>query len=170
MTIRSFRGITPKLAKGVWIADSADVIGDVELGEDVSIWFGTVLRGDVMPIRIGARSNIQDLSMSHGTDGMWGVEIGEEVTVGHRAVVHGCTIADRVLIGMGAVILDGCKINEGAVIAAGSVLSPGTTVPARTMWAGVPAKQRREITDIDWGIILGTAEHYRELAREFAAG
>lgn len=167
MTIRTFRGMTPKLARGVWVAPSAEVIGDVELGEDVSIWFGTVLRGDVMPIRIGARSNIQDLSMAHGTGGVWGVEIGEEVTVGHRAIVHGCTIADRVLVGMGSVILDGCKIGEGAVIAAGAVLSPGTVVPPRTMWAGVPAKERRPITDVDWGIIRGTAAHYVELAHEY---
>lgn len=167
MTIRPFRGIHPKLGKDVWIADSAEVIGDVELGDGVTIWFGTVLRGDVMPIRIGARSNIQDLSMAHGTGGMFGVTIGEEVTVGHRAIVHGCTIADRVLVGMGSVILDGCELGEGAIVAAGAVLAPGTKVPPRTMVAGVPAKPIREIHDGDWNIIQGTAWHYMQLAREY---
>lgn len=168
MSIHSYAGKSPLIpASLVFVAPSAEIIGAVEIGEGSSIWFHTVLRGDVMPIRVGKCTNIQDLSILHGTTGKYGVEIGDEVTIGHQAVIHGARIASRVLIGMAAVILDGSEIEEGAIVAAGAVVPPGTRVPARTLVAGVPARPIREVTSEEWDGIIRSAQRYRELAHQY---
>ena len=143
--IRSYRDRSPKIDRAAWIAPGAVIVGDVELGRDVSIWYGVVLRGDVHEIRIGARTNIQDGSILHVSAGRFGVYLGEEVTVGHRAVVHGCRVGDGALIGIGAVVLDGATIGAGALVAAGSVVTPGADVPAGMLAVGVPARAVRPI-------------------------
>lgn len=128
-----------------WIAPGVIIVGDVEIGAQSSIWFGTVVRGDVHSIRIGARSNVQDNCTVHVTNGVWPVEIGDDVSIGHGVVVHGCTIGDGSLIGIGSRILDGARVGEGALVAAGSVVREGFEVPPRTLAAGVPAKVKRDL-------------------------
>jgi len=163
--VRPFRGIQPKLAEGVYIADTARVIGDVEIGADASVWFGSVLRGDVGAIRIGARSNIQDLSMLHMSLGLSNTVIGEEVTVGHNVVIHGAIIGDGALIGMGAILLDNCEIGAEALVAAGSVVTSGLKVPPRMLVVGQPAKVVRPLRESEWqqGRLLAT--RYVEVAK-----
>ncbi len=163
--IRTWGEHSPTVHDGVFVADDAQVMGQVTLGRDASVWYGCVLRGDVMPLVIGDRTNIQDLSLAHGTSGKFGVQVGAEVTVGHRAILHGCTVGDRCLIGMGAILLDGCVIEPGCIIAAGAVVSPGTVVPERTMVAGIPAKPRRDVTDAEYQSILDSAQRYIDLAK-----
>ena len=165
--IREYRGKFPQLHHSVFVAPSATVIGNVEIGAGASVWYGAVVRGDVMPIRIGARTNIQDLSVLHGTTGEYGVEVGEDVTVGHRAILHGCTVGDGCLIGMGAIVLDGCVIGEGSLIAAGALLPPGTEVPPGSMVAGLPGKVVRELSDEEREQIRKGAGHYTELAEAY---
>lgn len=123
------------------------VVGDVEIGEDCSVWYGVVIRGDVHHVRIGPRTNVQDLSVLHVTAGRYATEIGSEVTIGHRAVVHGCRVGDAALIGIGAIVLDGAKVGEGALVGAGAVVTPGTVIPARSLALGTPAKPVRELGD-----------------------
>lgn len=168
--VRSFRGITPKIADGVFIADTARVIGDVEIGADASIWFGSVLRGDVGAIRVGARSNIQDLSMLHMSLGISNTIIGDDVTVGHRVVIHGARIGDGALIGMGAILLDNCEIGAEALIAAGAVVTAGAKIPPRTLVLGQPGKVVRELKESEWqqGRLLAT--RYVDVARAHRAG
>ncbi len=139
--IKSLLGKTPLLGKGCWLAETATVIGDVQMGEECSIWFNAVLRGDVNSIRLGNKVNIQDNAMVHCTYKKTGTVLGNEVSVGHNAIVHGCTIEDRVLVGMGAIVMDLAHIGEGAIIAAGAVVKENEIVPPYTLWAGVPAKQ-----------------------------
>jgi gamma-carbonic anhydrase len=165
VTVRPFKGILPKLAEGVYIADTARVIGDVEIGVDASIWFGSVLRGDVGAIRIGARTNIQDLSMLHMSYGISNTVIGEEVTVGHNVIIHGAIIGDGALIGMGSILLDNCEIGAEALIAAGSVVTAGTKVPPRTLVLGQPAKVVRELRENEWTQGRMLAARYVEVAR-----
>jgi carbonic anhydrase/acetyltransferase-like protein (isoleucine patch superfamily) len=165
VTVRPFKGIVPKLAEGVYIADSARVIGDVEIGVDASIWFGSVLRGDVGAIRVGARTNIQDLSMLHMSYGISNTVIGEEVTVGHNVIIHGAIIGDGALIGMGSILLDNCEIGAEALIAAGSVVTAGTKVPPRTLVLGQPAKVVRELGESEWTQGRMLAARYVEVAR-----
>ncbi|HET7545181.1 MAG TPA: gamma carbonic anhydrase family protein [Polyangiaceae bacterium] len=162
---RAFKGIWPKVAEGVYVADTARVIGDVELGEDVSIWYGSVLRGDVGSIRVGARSNIQDLSMLHMSSGISNTVIGEEVTVGHNVVIHGALIGDGALIGMGAILLDNCEIGAEATIAAGALVTAGTKIPPRTLVVGTPGKVVRELRDDEWPQGRLLAARYVEVAK-----
>jgi carbonic anhydrase/acetyltransferase-like protein (isoleucine patch superfamily) len=164
-SVRRYKGLLPKLGAGVFIADTARVIGDVELGSDVSIWFGSVLRGDVGSIRVGARSNIQDLSMLHLSQGISSTVIGEEVTVGHNVVIHGALIGDGALIGMGAILLDNCEIGAEAVIAAGSVITSGSKIPPRTLVMGTPGRVVRELRDDEWPQGRELAARYVEVAR-----
>ncbi|HWZ88683.1 MAG TPA: gamma carbonic anhydrase family protein [Polyangiaceae bacterium] len=163
--VRPFRGIQPKLAEGVYIADTARVIGDVEIGADASVWFGSVLRGDVGAIRIGARSNIQDLSMLHMSLGLSNTVIGEEVTVGHNVVIHGAVIGDGALIGMGAILLDNCEIGAESLIAAGAVVTAGAKIPPRTLVVGQPGKVVRELKESEWQQGRLLAARYVEVAR-----
>lgn len=145
--IRTFRNIGPNIGPNCFIADSADVIGNVTIGEHSSVWFQTVIRGDVDKITIGHHTNIQDLTMVHVTGGMACTNIGNYVTIGHSAVIHGCTIGDRCLIGMNATILDYAVIGEDSIVAAGAVVSPGMIVPPRSMVMGVPGKIKKTLSD-----------------------
>lgn len=138
--------LVPRLGANVFVAENATVVGDVELADGASVWYGAVIRGDVAPIRIGARTNIQDLVCIHATGGVSETEIGEDVTVGHSAVLHGATIRARALIGMGAIVLDGAVIGEEALVAAGAVVPPGMVVSPRTLVRGAPAKVVRELS------------------------
>ncbi len=143
--IRSVRGYTPKMGKGCFLADNAAIIGDVTMGDDCSIWFGTVLRGDVNTITIGNGTNIQDGSVLHTLYQKSTIEIGNNVSVGHNVTIHGAKVHDMALIGMGSVILDNAEIGEGAIIAAGSVVLGGTKVGAHELWAGSPAKFKKMV-------------------------
>ncbi len=138
--IRSVRGFTPKIGKDCFLADNAVVIGDVEMGDECSIWFSTVLRGDVNSIRIGNRVNIQDGSVLHTLYQKSTIEIGDDVSIGHNVTVHGAKIHDYALIGMGAVVMDDAVVGEGAIVAAGSVVLSRTQIGPNEMWAGAPAK------------------------------
>jgi len=153
----------------VFVAPTATVVGDVVLGEGSSVWYGAVLRGDVGSIRIGQRTNIQDLCVLHLTGGGPPIVLGDEVTVGHRAILHGVTVEDRCLIGMGSILLDGCVIGEETLVAAGSIVLEGTRVPPRSFLAGVPAKVKGPIPDAVHARLRESAEGYVRLAREHAA-
>ena len=152
--IRSYHGKQPLVPDNSYIDLSAQVIGDVELGEHSSVWMNAVLRGDVNSIRVGSNSNVQDCAVLHGQRYLYSVTVGDWVTIGHNATVHGCVVEDAVLIGMGVVVLNNARIGEGSIIAAGAVVPEGTVVPARTLWAGVPAKMRRDLGDKDRELIL----------------
>lgn len=153
----------------MFVAPTATVVGDVVLGEGSSVWYGAVLRGDVGSIRIGQRTNIQDLCVLHLTGGGPPIVLGDEVTVGHRAILHGVTVEDRCLIGMGSILLDGCVIGEETLVAAGSIVLEGTRVPPRSFLAGVPAKVKGPIPDAVHARLRESAEGYVRLAREHAA-
>lgn len=144
-------------------------MGDVEIGADSSIWYGCVLRGDVEAIRVGVRSNVQDGSVLHVTNGRFACLVGDEVTIGHRAVVHGCTVGDGALIGIGAIVLDGATVGEGALIAAGSVVTPGTVIPPNTIAMGTPAREVRQLSDTERAEQRERTLHYVETARLHAA-
>lgn len=158
--IRSFKGRTPLVAGGSYVDESAQVIGDVEIGAESSVWMNVVIRGDVNRIRIGKRTNIQDLTMIHVMRDTHPTIIGDEVTVGHSAVVHGTTIEDRVLVGMAAVLLNGVHIESDCVIAAGTLLTEGTRIPARSLVMGRPGKVKRQLTDEEVAEIRWYADNY----------
>ncbi len=158
--IRSYQGRLPRIPASCYVDPSAQVIGDVTLGERSSVWMNAVLRGDVNSIRVGANSNVQDCAVLHGQRNLYPVVVGDWVTIGHNATVHGCVVEDAVLIGIGAVVLNGCRIGEGSIIAAGAVVPEETVVPPRTLWAGVPAKLRRELGDKARAMILEFAQNY----------
>ncbi|SOC39331.1 gamma carbonic anhydrase family protein [Salinicoccus kekensis] len=146
--ILDYKGIEPQIDESAFVAPNATVIGDVVIGEYASVWFGSVLRGDIAPIRIGRHSNIQDLSVLHESPDM-PLTIGDHVTVGHKVTLHSCTIADNALIGMDSTILDGAEIGEGAFIGAGSLVTPGTRIPPGKLAFGRPAKVVRDLTEAD---------------------
>jgi carbonic anhydrase/acetyltransferase-like protein (isoleucine patch superfamily) len=158
--IRSYQGRLPQIPASCYVDLSAQAIGDVTLGENSSVWMNAVLRGDVNSIRVGANSNVQDCAVLHGQRNLYSVIVGDWVTIGHNATVHGCVVGDAVLIGMGVTILNDCHIGEGCIIAAGAVLPEHTVVPPKTLWAGVPAKLRRELSDGDRALILEYAQNY----------
>lgn len=147
MIVREFEGKRPRIGERVFIADNAAVIGDVEIGNDCSIWFGTTVRGDVNLIRIGSRTNIQDNCTLHVTHQRWPTIVAEEVTIGHGAIVHGCTVHRGALIGMGSRVLDGAVVGESALVGAGALVPEGMKVPPRTLVVGVPARVKRPLTD-----------------------
>lgn len=140
MLIRSVRGYTPQYGKNCFFAENATLIGEIFMGNDCSVWYHAVVRGDVNFIRIGNRVNIQDGVVIHGTFEKAGTTIGDNVSIGHNAVVHGCTIHDSVLVGMGSIVMDDCQVGANSIIAAGAVLPKGTHVPEGSVYAGVPAK------------------------------
>lgn len=144
--MRKYGKLEPRLHESVWIAPGAVVVGDVEIGADSSVFYGAVLRGDVERIRIGQRTNVQDVATIHVSAGRYAAQIGDEITIGHRAVVHGCTVRDGALIGIGAIVLDGAIIGEEALVAAGAVVTPGTEVAARMLVAGMPARPIRALS------------------------
>jgi carbonic anhydrase/acetyltransferase-like protein (isoleucine patch superfamily) len=145
MISRAYDSHSPRIGDRVFVAENATLIGDVTLGDDCSIWYGAVLRGDVHSIRIGARTNIQDNCVLHVTNRTHPIEIGAEVTIGHGVIAHGCTIGRAALIGMGSRVLDGATIGELALIGAGALVGEGTEIPPRTLAVGVPAKVKREL-------------------------
>lgn len=158
--LRPYRGQLPRVHPSAFIDDSAQVIGDVEIGEDSSVWMCVVIRGDVNRIRIGRRSNIQDGTIIHVMKDTHPTVIGDDVTVGHAAVVHGCTIEDRCLIGMGAILLNGVIVGTGSIIAAGTLLPEGMQVPPRSLVMGAPGKVRRTLSDADLDDIQMYADRY----------
>jgi len=159
-------GRRPRLADTCWIAPGCHVVGDVEIGPEASVWYGTVVRGDVERIRIGARSNVQDNSTLHVTRDLHPVHIGEEVTVGHRAVVHGCRVWDGALIGIGAIVLDGAEIGEEAWVGAGATVTPGTVIESGMLAIGTPARCVRRLEADEIRTQRARTLSYVELARE----
>ena len=147
--VREYGGKKPRLGERVYLAENASLIGDVVLGDDVSVWYGAVLRGDCHFIRVGARSNIQDNCILHVTEGEYPTVLEEEVTLGHGAIVHGAVVRRGALIGIGASVLDGAEVGESAFIAAGALVAPRTLVPPRTLWMGQPARQKATLSDAD---------------------
>jgi len=166
--ILEYSGRVPRIPSSAFVADSADIIGDVELGENSSVWFASVLRGDIEPIRVGANSNIQDGSIVHTMLGS-PTTVGNWVTVGHRAVLHGCAVEDHCLIGMGAVLLNNVKVGEGSIIAAGALVVEDTVIPPHSLYMGFPARFKRQLTESDRPFIDMHASHYLEYKEVYLA-
>ena len=173
MTIRDFSGISPRVSPSAYVDDAALVVGNVTLGDDVSIWPMTVLRGDVNLITIGAGTNVQDGSVLHVTHehpdipGGFALRIGEKVTIGHRVILHGCTVGDLCLIGMGATVMDGAVLEPKVLLGAGSLVPPGKTLTTGYLWLGTPARKVRALTqnELDW--LTYSATHYIELKNKY---
>ena len=165
--LRSHRDVFPRVDASAFVDASAQVIGDVVLGPESSVWMNVVIRGDVNHVRVGSRSNIQDLTLVHVMRDTDPTVIGDEVTVGHSAVIHGCTIEDRCLIGMGAILLNGCHIGAGSIVAAGTLVLEGCVVPPGSMVMGLPGKVRRALTPEEDASILGYAENYVRYRLDF---
>jgi carbonic anhydrase/acetyltransferase-like protein (isoleucine patch superfamily) len=168
--VRTIDGHTPRLGAGVFLAETCAVIGDVVIGDESSIWYSTVIRGDVMAIRIGARTSIQDGAVVHVTGGKFGTSIGSDCTVGHGAIVHACTVEDGCLIGMGSTILDGARVGRGSLVGAGALVTPGTDIPPNSLVLGAPGRVVRPISPKEREQIEQGAAHYVELARRYLAG
>src|SRR5215469_13282118 len=166
----SLGGVTPQVAPDAFIAPSAAVIGDVEIGSETGIWFHCLVRGDLNVIRIGARTNIQDGTIIHVDTGIGAAHIGDDVTVGHNAVIHACTLNNRAFVGISATVLDGAVIEEGGVLGAGGLLTPGKVIGRNELWVGAPAKLMRVMTDEERKRFDRNAVVYRELAVRFRAG
>jgi len=164
-----FGSLRPRIDPAAWIAPGATVVGDVEIGPDTSVFFGCVLRGDVHSIRIGARTNIQDNSVLHVTKDRFPTWLGDEVTVGHRAVVHGCRVGDGALIGIGAIVLDGAEVGEDALVGAGALVPPGAKVPAGTLVVGTPARVVRALSADERSLQRARTLHYVTVARAHRA-
>ncbi len=162
-----YKGILPRLGESVYIEESARVIGDVEIGRDSSIWFNAVVRGDVHYIRIGERTNVQDNSTLHVTKDIYPLIIGSDVTIGHNVILHGCTVKDRCLIGMGAIILDNAEVGEDSVIGAGTLVKEGTVIPPGSLVVGVPGRIAREVRPEEKARILRSARNYIEYAKNY---
>lgn len=162
-----YEGVVPFLGLDVFVASTATLIGKVVLGDESSVWFGAVLRGDVGSISVGARTNIQDLCMIHMTGGVSDSHIGEDVTVGHGVILHGCEVGNRCLVGMGSILLDGVVVGDDCVIAAGSLLPPRMVIPPRSLVMGRPAKVARTATETEMRLGPDGARHYVENARVY---
>jgi carbonic anhydrase/acetyltransferase-like protein (isoleucine patch superfamily) len=167
--IRSYKGTTPRLGKGVYVDASAQVIGDVELGDDASIWMNAVVRGDVNSIRIGEASNVQDNCVIHVQHGDWPTIVADHVTIGHSVTLHGCRIGRACLIGIGAIVLNGAEVGEESIVAAGALVPEGARVPPRSLVMGVPAKVRRELTDQERASLLESASNYLHYKETYLA-
>lgn len=160
----------PTLGRDIFIAENATIVGGVEIGDRSSIWFQAVLRGDLMPVRVGAETNIQDGAILHVTHDQWPCIVGNRVTIGHGAIIHACTIQDECLIGMGAVILDGAVVEKHSLVAAGSVVRPGFHVPSGQLVAGNPAEVKRDLNDREIESILFSVQEYLKLSRDYLRG
>ena len=158
--IRSYRGVCPTVPESCYVDESAQLIGDVVLGEQASVWMNAVLRGDVQEIRVGAYSNVQDCSVLHGMKEQYGVYLGEYVTVGHSVTLHGCVVEDRCLIGMGCTVLNGARIGPGSILAAGTLIPEKTIVEPGSLWMGSPGKFKRKLEEKDQDMILRYAKNY----------
>jgi carbonic anhydrase/acetyltransferase-like protein (isoleucine patch superfamily) len=169
MNMRSFDGKTPRLGERVFVAENAALIGDVTVGDDASIWFGTVVRGDVHRVRIGARTNVQDNCTLHVTTDTHALEIADEVTIGHGVIAHGCTIGRGALIGMGSRVLDGARVGELALVGAGALVGEGSEVPPRTLAVGIPARVKRELTVEEVARLEQSWRNYVELKEKYRA-
>ena len=177
--IKPFKGIMPKIHPDAFVAETAVVIGDVEIGAGASVWYGCVLRGEVNLIRIGRDTNLQDGTIVHGnhdpngdyreTGGGMATHIGDEVTVGHMAVIHACRVESRCFIGMRAVVMDEAKVEREAMVAAGALVSPGKVVKSGQLWAGMPAKHRRDLSREEMNHFTYSAKHYARLAAQYLA-
>ena len=173
MSVRPYAGIQPEIGRGAWIDPAATVIGRVRIGEDASLWPGVIARGDVNPIVIGARTNVQDGSILHvgsprlaGGDGIPCI-VGEECSVGHGVILHACTVGRRCLIGMGAILMDGAVLGDEVIIGAGALVTPGTVIPPRTLWVGSPARLRRALDAKEITFLAESAAHYVELKDDY---
>lgn len=177
MPVRPYRDTLPRLGERVYVDPAATLVGDVVLGDDVSLWPGTVVRGDVNFIRIGARSNLQDGTVVHVSHdgphaklGGFATVIGTDVTIGHKAIIHACRIEDAVLVGMGAIVLDGAVLRKHAFVGAGALIAPGKEVGEGELWLGNPAKKVRMLTDAEIEALYYSAQHYVRLKQEYLAG
>lgn len=175
MSIRTYKGILPKLAAGVYVDESSVLVGDIELGEDVSIWPLVAARGDVNYIRIGARTNIQDGTVLHlsrpsnGKPNGCALVIGEDVTVGHKVMLHGCTLGNRILVGMGAIVMDDAVVEDEVIIGAGSLVPPGKRLQSGYLYVGSPVKQARPLNDAEKAFLSESAANYVVLKNEYLA-
>jgi carbonic anhydrase/acetyltransferase-like protein (isoleucine patch superfamily) len=165
--LRPYKGRMPAVHPSAYVDASAQVIGDVEIGEESSVWMTVVIRGDVNSIRIGRRSNVQDGTVVHVMHDTHPTNIGDDVTIGHGAIVHGCTIRDRVLIGMGAIVLNGATIGEDSIVAAGSLVTEGAAIPARSLVMGSPGKVKRPLNDEEVASIREYADNYVRYRRDY---
>ncbi len=165
--IQNYKEISPQIASDVFVAQTAAIIGDVHIGAGSSIWFGAVLRGDVFPIRIGESVSIQDNAVIHVTSGQHATTVGNRVTVGHAAVLHGCTIDDSCIVGMGAIVLDQAHVHRHCIVGAGALVTSGTHIPEGYLAVGTPARPKRKLTrkELDW--IESSADHYVSLAQDY---
>lgn len=168
--LRSYAGKHPQIGRGVFLAETCAVIGDVVIGDEASVWYSTVLRGDVMTIQIGARTSMQDGTVVHVTSERFGTVVGSDCTIGHSVILHGCTIEDGCLIGMGSTILDGARVGRGSLVGAGALVTPGTDIPAGSLVLGMPARVVRPVNQKERDQIEYGAAHYVELARRYLAG
>lgn len=160
MPLINARGHSPTIGKDVFLAEGAQVIGDVRIGDGSSVWFNTTLRGDVMPITIGTESNIQDGSVLHGTFGKYACEVGDRVTIGHTVILHGCKIGNRCLIGMGSIVMDGAEIGEFSVVGAGSLVTEGKKFPPKSLIVGRPAVVKRPLNEEELKFLEQSADNY----------
>jgi carbonic anhydrase/acetyltransferase-like protein (isoleucine patch superfamily) len=167
--ILPFRGKVPVVASDAFIAPNATIIGDTVIGEGSGIWFGCVLRGDANYIRVGARVNIQDGTIVHVSTKGWGTTIGDDVSIGHMALIHACVLEPESFVGMAAVVMDGAVVERRGMVAAGALVTPGKRVKTGELWAGRPAKLLRELTDDDYAMMSGTTENYKRLAQTYRA-
>ena len=166
--IRPFKNIVPTIHEAAFIAEDAIVIGDVEIGEDASVWFGSIIRGDVNFIRIGARTNIQDMGVIHVSSKTHSTVLEEEITVGHNVTLHGCHVESGCLIGIGAILLDGVRVGRNSLVAAGSLLTPGTQIPPNSLVMGSPAKVKRELNDDELAYLQKSWRNYVELKKHYS--
>jgi carbonic anhydrase/acetyltransferase-like protein (isoleucine patch superfamily) len=162
--VRAFGGEAPRIDPTAFLAEGSTVVGDVEIGAASSLWPGVVVRGDVNSVRIGARTNVQDQTVIHVTGGTHPTVVGDEVTIGHRVVLHGCTVHDRCLVGIGAIVLDGAVVGPEAMVGAGALVPPGMVVPPRTLVLGSPARVKRPLTEAELAHLGTSAERYAALA------
>ena len=159
-------GKKPKISEGSFVAETANIIGEVFIGEECSIWFGAVIRGDLAKISIGNRTNIQDICMLHVENG-YDLKIGNDVTVGHRAILHGCHIGNNVLIGMGSTVMDGAVIGNNCIVGAGALVTSGTMIPDNSLVIGFPAKVKRELEEKELSLIKRATDHYVDYAKKY---
>ena len=165
--IRGFKGKRPVIDPGAFVADNATIIGDVTLGARSSVWFGAVIRGDVFHVHIGSETSIQDNSVIHVTHDRYATSVGDRVTVGHGVILHGCAIRDRVILGMGAIVLDQAEVGEQCIVGAGALVTPGTRIPPGHLAVGAPARVKRPLTDEELAWIDSSAAHYVALTESY---